>query len=112
MRGGPEDHETPLAALRAFGADEETLAAAAEALRERRAGEVDAFPVLPCNWTAMRVFLRSWRQWQRGPKGEWLALDHSRVLSTVQLMGIRRKDWPDLFERIGIMEQAALEAMQ
>ena len=43
-----------------------------------------------------------------GPTG----LDYSAVQSVFRIMGVLRSDWPQVFDDLRIMEDAALEVMR
>jgi len=86
--------------------------------RERVAGQYDAaelrdvgdYPVLPCNWPAVRLFAElppcCWDHPQGGgrPRG----LRREQVTNELMLRGVRRREWPALWERIRVMEREAL----
>lgn len=48
--------------------------------------------------------------WRRaGCKGARTGLDYAALQSVLVFRGIPRKQWPDLFEDLRVMEDAALE---
>lgn len=49
-----------------------------------------------------------WRVGMSGPTG----LDYSAVQSVFRIMGVLRSDWPQVFDDLRIMEDAALEVMR
>ena len=88
---------------KAFGLEEE-----AEALKPK------PFPVWPENVLVMQIFddMRGhWveRQTQEGRLP--LALDRLQLKCALELMGVKRREWPALFNDIKVMEDAALEAL-
>jgi hypothetical protein len=75
-------------------------------------GRPDEFRVLPCNWPAMQVFLRLRRQWRFAGLGGVVGLDYAQVLAALELMGVERPMWPDLFDKLRVMEEAAMEVIE
>lgn len=92
-----------------------------ELARERVAGQYDAaegdagtaaglFGVWPMNWPAVRLFAElpgaCWDHPAMGghPRG----LRRDQVTFELMLRGMRRREWPGLFERLRVMEQEAL----
>lgn len=68
--------------------------------------------VLRANWLALRVFLAQAKRWRHLPMGGLAGLDATQIESTLRLMGVRRKEWPALFEQLLEMEGAAVEVIQ
>ena len=50
-------------------------------------------------------------QWNVGPGGP-VGLIYPALESVLRLLSIPRKEWPVLFEAIGVMEDAALETIR
>ena len=53
------------------------------------------------------VFDKVRHQWNVGPSGP-TALNYQSVESALRMMGIPRKQWPDLFDDIQVLEAGAL----
>lgn len=105
-----------MAALRVVGVPEdEARRRVAEQLDEAEAdspapgGEVG---VLPENWPAVRVFLALGTQWRMAPMGGACGMDYGPIPGVLVMMGLRRREWPSIFERLRVMEQAALEVIR
>ena len=66
--------------------------------------------MLPENWDAARAFLAAGTQWRRaGMTGVPTGLDYAGVEAAARALGI---DWTEeLLRKIGVMERAAIEAM-
>lgn len=64
----------------------------------------------PEDWRAWRVFLACRRAWRivAGMGGIWYeGIDPSAVLSTLQMLQIKPKHWPDVHYRLAILEGEA-----
>lgn len=59
----------------------------------------------------VNVFVAMGTQWRVGGMGA-IGLDYGPLPGVMRMMGVPRKDWPDVFEGIRIMEDAALEEMR
>lgn len=70
------------------------------------------FRVLPENWEAVRVFVALSTQWRLAPMGGPVGLDNAAIPPTLMLMGIGRKRWAEIFERLMVMEGAAIGVMR
>lgn len=106
LRGGAEDESERIADLMKFGVSE------AEA-RDYVAAQGEAAPAVFGVWAdneeALAVFLRLKRQWRLHPfSGKPLGLDHAAIPSTLMLMGVPRKRWPGVFDRLAVCEDVAL----
>jgi hypothetical protein len=66
--------------------------------------------VWECNWPAVQVFLALDTQWRVGMAGP-TGLDYGAITTVLRLKAIPRARWPDLFEDIRTMEDAALGQM-
>lgn len=107
MRGA-EDHDEPIKALAAMGASAEQIAEARSALDARKG---DALcEVYPGNWLAVRAFLALATQWRQAPFGGRVGLDYTAIMPTLRLMSVPRKEWPDVFDRLRVLEEESLEA--
>lgn len=105
LRGGKEDQAERIADLVKFGVSE------AEA-REFVGGEVaeETFAVFPQNQQALGLFLRLKHCWRLHPFNcKPLGLDYGQMPAVMAMMGIRRKDWPWLFEQISVCERVVLD---
>lgn len=70
------------------------------------------FRLFPQNEAAMRVFLRLSGAWHRNPmSGRMVSLAPSEVMATLQLMGVRRREWPTLFDQIKVLESEGIDAL-
>lgn len=67
--------------------------------------------VFDCNWTALQVFTNCATQWRYSPGGYANALDYVAVEAVMRMMGITGKERRDTFERVRVIEYAALNAM-
>lgn len=65
--------------------------------------------VWPDNAQAVDVFVKSMGQWRVGFGGPY-ALDYN-VFPIVAPRAFNSPEWPDIFDEIRVMEQAALETM-
>ena len=67
--------------------------------------------VLPCNWQAVQVFAgMPGSCWEVPPMGGApRGLRRDQVVGELTLRGLRRRDWPAIFERLRVLESAALE---
>jgi len=79
-------------------------------LSSRDFGEGDGIPVWPDNWLSVRIFNALCTQWRVGMNGP-TGLDYGAIPVVLQLKQIPETDWPDLFDDICVMEQAALSTM-
>ncbi len=106
-----------MAALAAVGvpeAEARTAVAAQLDAAEGEAGAQDELAVLPCNWQAVQVFAgmpgSCWDLPAMGgaPRG----LRRDQLVGELTLRGVRRRDWPALFDRLRVMESAAMEVLR
>lgn len=66
--------------------------------------------VWPDNMAAVSTFVAMLTQWRSGgfvPTG----LDYGVLPTVLRLRGVPRKEWPDIFGQIRILEDAALQTM-
>ena len=66
------------------------------------------FDVLEDNWEAVQWFFRLRTAWNLGGMGGFLGLDYCRVESALRLARVAASSRPRLFEKLQIMEWAAL----
>lgn len=110
LRGGVEDEGERIADLVRFGVSEE---AAREFVDSQGEPAPAVFGVWAANEEALGVFLRLKRQWRLHPfTGRPVGLDHAAIPPTLALLGIPRKRWPGLFERLAVCEDVALTAIK
>jgi hypothetical protein len=67
--------------------------------------------VWPDNSDAVNVFIASGTQWRSGPAG-LTGLDYGVLPTVMRMVGVPRPKWPDVFDGIRTMEDAALERMR
>lgn len=65
----------------------------------------------PDNLPAVNVLISMATQWRVGMSGA-TGLDYNVLPSVFQLVGIPRKQWPDTFECIRVLEAEALAMME
>lgn len=69
--------------------------------------EVEVWPDV---WSALRLFEAMSTQWRTGMGGP-SGLDYSIIPATALMLGIKRRDLPDIFPDLRIMEAEALAVM-
>lgn len=72
------------------------------------------FGVWPENEATVGAFLALEGRWQIGKTAggaERLRMPSGTIKDTLQLMGVKRRDWPDVFNGLMVMEAEALEAL-
>lgn len=74
-------------------------------------GSDEPIGVWPDNWDAVNLFVAMLTQWRMGFSGR-TGLDYGVVPTVLRLLGIARSSWPDLFQDLRVMEQAALTQMR
>lgn len=57
------------------------------------------------------MFIQLSTQWRTGMSGA-TGLDYNAIPNVMRLAGVPRADWPETFELIRVMEDAALEKMR
>ena len=67
--------------------------------------------VWPDNVQAVNVFVAMGTQWRCGPGGA-IGLDYSALPQVLRLTKVPRADWPEVFDLLRILEDAALEKMR
>lgn len=92
--------------MRALGAPAE-IVARVEQPAARKAKRVK---VLACNWTAVRVFRRC-QQSIAGLSGVCMGFSAQEVRAALELLGIRRKRWPSVFDDVLYMGSVAANTM-
>jgi hypothetical protein len=59
----------------------------------------------------VNTFIAAATQWRTGMAGP-TGLDYSAMPTVMRLTGVPRKEWPQVFDGLRLMEDAALEAMR
>lgn len=81
-------------------------------MRDGADGGGDApFPVFASNWPALRVFIFTWNQWHTvaGKEGlVRLGMNWCEVKSALNLSGIKRRKWPEIFNDLHEMQRVAI----
>ena len=67
--------------------------------------------IWPDNWPHVETFVAMSTQWRLGASGP-LGLDYSALQAVLRLRGLPRSRWPETFDAIRVMEEAALEALR
>lgn len=69
--------------------------------------------IYPCNWPAVRLFVRVMRSWRVASVGAggltYLGLDYGEVRAVLDLMREPPEAWPELFEDLRVLEAVALK---
>ncbi len=90
--------------LAMWNAPPEVIAAAKRA--RQRADDVEVYPE---NFVSVQVFQRMHTQWRtRGMDGEISGLDYSSFPITARMLKVPRKDWEQVFDDVGLMENETL----
>ena len=71
---------------------------------------VEPTPLWPENWSVVGLFLDLQTQWRMGMGGP-VGLDYNVLPMLFRLNGIARKDQPEYFECLRVMESEALATM-
>ncbi len=71
----------------------------------------DTVLVWPQNWPVVQVFASLLTQWRTGPAGV-VGLDYTALPVVFRLRSVPRADWPEMFDLIRVMEDAALKEMR
>lgn len=95
------------------GPDETDAALAAFGLTQEIEGEADAdapLPVYAFNWTTLSIFISTWNQWHVvvGKELVRIGMSWGEVESALRLSGIKRSEWPVIFEGLQVMQNEAL----
>lgn len=67
--------------------------------------------VWPENWTAVQLFIAMSTQWMPSMGGV-IGLRYESLSEVRSAYGVCDSEWPDLFDAIRAMEQAALEVLR
>lgn len=108
-RGGKSD----TAALRRDAQELGVPAEQIDLLEGQLGGGEQDFGVWPENWPAAQVFLALETQWVFRPMGGVVGINYGAITPTVlRGLGVSWRDWPDIFERLRVMERAALSELR
>lgn len=77
-------------------------------LTQEEAEEADVVEVWPDNVESVNAFIALGTQWQVGPGGA-IGLVYASIEPVLRFNKVPRKNWPDVFEDIRVLEDAALE---
>ena len=69
----------------------------------------EAFRVLPCNWSAVEVFLAMETQWDVMPPGVPVRLVYEALPAVLDIMGVKKRARRDIFRRLRVIEAAVLD---
>lgn len=73
-------------------------------------------PVYPTFWVwpdcvpVLRLWSAVVTQWRYSAGGDRTGLDYAGVEAALRMLAVPRRDWPDLFTDLRIMERSAMEA--
>ncbi|MHA6234290.1 DUF1799 domain-containing protein [Pseudomonas fluorescens group sp. PF-69] len=70
----------------------------------------DNVEIWPDNWPVFRLFNALGTQWRTGPGGA-TGLDYSVIREVAALIGIKKRQIPELFPDLQVMEAEALAVM-
>ena len=76
--------------------------------------EPEPFKVYAINWTTLNLFWSTWKQWRTvvlHDRAVRDSMDWMQVEAALNLSGIKRAQWPLIFEGLQAMEQQALECL-
>lgn len=112
-RGGRQapDVSVQRAELAALGVPPERLD---DVLPEETAAANESFRVWPENERTVRAFLELEQGWQEGRTADGSArmvLDTGQIKHTLELLAVKRREWPDVFNGLRVMESAAVAAI-
>jgi hypothetical protein len=65
--------------------------------------------VWPEHAAAVGVFAALLTQWRITPAGKVLGLDYAAIPPVLQMLGVGRKKWAELFSQLRVMEAAAVK---
>ena len=82
-----------------------------EQAAQARSRAPGSFEVFDHNWPTVMLWCATWRQWLRAPDGQRIGLDWTQVESAARLSHQPRRLWPDIFNGLRIMQDAALDAL-
>lgn len=72
------------------------------------------FGIRPENWDTVRAFLDLSGSWVRGTTADGqtiLEMDRGKIKNTLELMGVKRREWPDVFNGLKVMETEAIQEL-
>ncbi len=77
------------------------------------AGEIDSddpLPVYSFNWTTLSIFIATWSQWHVVVARDLvrIGMNWGEVESALRMSGIKRSEWPVVFDGLQAMQNEAL----
>lgn len=81
-------------------------------VREEPENSQEPFPVYASNWQTMTIFWATWNQWRMRVVDKQVmreGMDWAQVESALSLSGIKRAQWPLIFEGLRTAETVAIE---
>lgn len=70
--------------------------------------EDDGERIWPDNWLTVQAWATLSTQWRLGPSGQLAGLDYGAIVPTLELMGVERAEWRELFQGLRQMEAEVL----
>ena len=67
--------------------------------------------IWPDNLASVNVFIAMSTQWRTGMSGA-TGLDYGALPAVLRMTSVPRAEWPEVFESIRVLEDAALEVMR
>lgn len=81
-----------------------------ESARARFEGSIsEDCEVWPENWQSLELFVALGTQWNVSAMGHYLGINYPAVDAIMNILAVPKKQKPDLFSDLQIMERAALE---
>jgi hypothetical protein len=68
--------------------------------------------IWPDNLTTVNVFIASLTQWRIAPSGDRIGLDYTVLPTVLELTGVPKGDWQEVFSGIRLMEDGAMQQMR
>ena len=105
--GGAVEDDDRVSSLIEMGVPEEEARAFVQDSAE--SDELEDFDVFPENWDTVILFHRLQTQWRVAGMGGLIGLDYVAVESVMRICKVKNRE--QTFDRLRVMEAAALEAM-
>ena len=73
-----------------------------------------SFGIYPENLTTVQAFLVLEEFWIEGKTADGsvrMVMDHGQIKNTLELMGVKRRAWPDVFDGLKAMETEAIAVL-
>lgn len=70
----------------------------------------DTYELAPELWDAWQCFVATWNQWRvvvGFAGGHYEGIDHSALHSSMQMLGIRKRKWAEVYHQVLILENEA-----